>query len=305
MQPDSWISQYHDHITGKLRILHDDVRKMVYDICSTDLIAWKRNQQLAGNGFSYDLQYLNTIQYWCECMAEITWNGLRHCKDMKRLADTINQFVNNPRIVTDRIYDLHAEYTKLISYLVSNTFVIEKQPPQVLKTNTRFTAKIRLLVGGKLNLLPNLPQAMQSGEISNNIGNMEYEPNTKQLSITFRNLQLKKIKRAEKRGSESVVDEKFGLLFISHFKIGAEIDAHVFTYSLPVTVIVHGNQESHAWATITWDNAFAEPGRKPFIVPDTVTWARVAIALNMKFIQSTGKALTDESIKYLAEKLFV
>lgn len=123
--------------------------------------------------------------------------------------------------------------------------------------------------------------------------------------LHFRNLQLKKIKRAEKRGSESVVDEKFGLLFISHFKIGAEIDAHVFTYSLPVTVIVHGNQESHAWATITWDNAFAEPGRKPFIVPDTVTWARVAIALNMKFTQSTGKALTNESIKYLAEKLFV
>jgi hypothetical protein len=27
--------------------------------------------------------------------------------------------------------------------------------------------------------------------------------------------------------------------------------------SLPVVVIVHGNQEPHAWATILWDNAFA------------------------------------------------
>ena len=26
---------------------------------------------------------------------------------------------------------------------------------------------------------------------------------------------------------------------------------------LPVVVIVHGNQEPHAWATILWDNAFA------------------------------------------------
>lgn len=33
------------------------------------------------------------------------------------------------------------------------------------------------------------------------------------------------------------------------------------TLSLPVVVIVHGNQEPHAWATVTWDNAFAEPVR--------------------------------------------
>lgn len=32
-------------------------------------------------------------------------------------------------------------------------------------------------------------------------------------------------------------------------------------FSLPVVVIVHGNQEPHAHATITWDNAFAEPVR--------------------------------------------
>ncbi len=40
--------------------------------------------------------------------------------------------------------------------------------------------------------------------------------------------------------------------------------------SLPVVVIVHGNQEPHAWATILWDNAFAEWGRQPFLVPDKV-----------------------------------
>ena len=44
----------------------------------------------------------------------------------------------------------------------------------------------------------------------------------------------------------------------------------VFTLSLPVVVIVHGNQEPQALATITWDNAFAEWGRRPFVVPDKV-----------------------------------
>ena len=40
--------------------------------------------------------------------------------------------------------------------------------------------------------------------------------------------------------------------------------------SLPVVVIVHGNQEPHAWATILWDNAFAEYGRVSFVVPEKV-----------------------------------
>lgn len=74
--------------------------------------------------------------------------------------------------------------------------------------------------------------------------------------------------------------------------------------SLPVAVIVHGNQEPHAWATITWDNAFAECGRRPFVVPEKVPWGKVAIALNLKFQAVTGRPLSTDNIKYLAEKLF-
>jgi signal transducer and activator of transcription 5B len=33
-------------------------------------------------------------------------------------------------------------------------------------------------------------------------------------------MQLKKIKRAEKKGTESVMDEKFSLLFQSQFSVG-------------------------------------------------------------------------------------
>lgn len=85
-------------------------------------------------------------------------------------------------------------------------------------------------------------------------------------------MQLKKIKRAEKKGTESVMDEKFSLLFQSQFNVGGgELTFQVWTLSLPVVVIVHGNQEPHAWATVTWDNAFSEPGRTPFHVPDKVS----------------------------------
>lgn len=42
--------------------------------------------------------------------------------------------------------------------LLFSTFIIEKQPPQVLKTQTKFAATVRLLVGGKLNVHMNPPQ---------------------------------------------------------------------------------------------------------------------------------------------------
>jgi len=59
-----------------------------------------------------------------------------------------------------------------------------------------------------------------SGEIMNNKQTMEYHQATGQLSVSFRNMSLKKIKRAEKKGTESVMDEKFALLFWSEFALG-------------------------------------------------------------------------------------
>lgn len=45
-----------------------------------------------------------------------------------------------------------------------STFIIERQPPQVMKTNTRFTAMVRLLVGGKLNVHMTPPQVFLTCE---------------------------------------------------------------------------------------------------------------------------------------------
>ena len=50
------------------------------------------------------------------------------------------------------ISELCDGFTMLLDALVKSSFVIEKQPPQVLKTNTRFSATVRLLVGPKLNV---------------------------------------------------------------------------------------------------------------------------------------------------------
>merc|ERR1712141_199485 len=188
---------------------------------------------------------------------------------------------------------------------------------------------VRLLVGGVLNVHMAAPavsvsivsesQANQlltsssgtlkkkedysSGDILNSQGTMEYHGASKQVSVSFRNLQLKKIKRTEKKGTESVMDEKFAVLFWTEFTVG-DLKFQLWTLSLPVVVIVHGNQEPQALATVTWDNAFAEWGRRPFVVPDKVTWGQVSNALNMKWTHACGSKLTEENLYYLACKAF-
>lgn len=185
---------------------------------------------------------LDNVQEWCESLADLIWQNRQQVKETDRLKQKLSL---DPPGVQDHLPGLINQVTRLLSSLVTSTFIIEKQPPQVMKTNTRFTSTVRLLVGSQLNVHMTPPQVKvsiisevqagtllkngndklsikneASGEILNNTGTMEYQQATRQLSVSFRNMQLKKIKRAEKKGTESVMDEKFSLLFQSQFSIG-------------------------------------------------------------------------------------
>ncbi|XP_055616698.1 signal transducer and transcription activator isoform X3 [Toxorhynchites rutilus septentrionalis] len=324
-------------ITGKRLNLVDNLRKTIQltsqvqdKVLHKYLTQWKINQGFAGNGAAgMSSSNLDTIQTWCETLAEIIWTT----KDQIRLAMKSKSKLNieEPNL-PDFLPQCLVEVTNLLKGLITTTFIIEKQPPQVMKTNTRFAATVRLLIGNTLNIRMSNPvvrvsiisgtswdakgqaQSTQQsnkacdqtcGEIMNSTGNLEYNETTKQLSVSFRNMQLKKIKRAEKKGTESVMDEKFALLFQSSFAVGhGDLVFSVWTISLPVVVIVHGNQEPQSWATITWDNAFADINRVPFHVPDKVSWNLLAEALNTKFRASTGRAMTPENMHFLCEKAF-
>lgn len=316
-----------NNIVEKLRenVKHNE--EMLKRLLDKELISWQRNQQYAGNGRECEVAHLDTLQNWMERLSACIWHSLTQSKEAIRL---IKQYCTSTEAVesNSNLNSLQSLFETIVNQLriiTIRSFIIEKQPPQVMKTNTRFSAKVRFLVGSTLGLHMHLPQVKVliiseahanhlltdktlkgdgCGEILNNTGTMEVDPATKQLAITFRNMQLKKIKRAEKKGSESVVDEKFALYFCTSVAIGSDLNFPVWAFSLPVTVIVHGNQEPHAWATITWDNAFADPERKPFVVPDKVYWGKVATALNLKFTAVTGRQLSADNIKYLAEKLF-
>ncbi|KAK2166934.1 hypothetical protein LSH36_33g03003 [Paralvinella palmiformis] len=293
-------------------------------ILDEQLISWKRQQQLAGNGAPFEGS-LETLQQWCESLAELIWQNRIQIKRIEMLCSRIP--INTGAGPDNLLTQLNTTITSLLSSLVTSTFIIEKQPPQVLKKDSKFGATVRLMVGGKLNVHMNPPTVKasiiseeqarsllrserdvrkeSSGDILNNVGTMEYNQANGQLAVSFRNMTLKKIKRAEKKGNETVTEEKFSILFQSQFTVGGgELDFQVWTLSLPAVVTVHGNQECNALATILWDNAFAESGRIPFQVPDRVPWPQLAQALNTKFASNCGIGLDAQHLSYLASKIF-
>lgn len=116
---------------------------------------WKLNQSKAGNGaMPMNMNSLDTIQSWCESLADIIWNtreAVRHVSKFKR------QLGAEEPNVPDYLPTLHSDVTNLLMNLITSTFIIEKQPPQVMKTNTRFAATVRLLIGNTLNIKMNSP----------------------------------------------------------------------------------------------------------------------------------------------------
>lgn len=291
-------------------------------VLQKELPAWQGMQRAATyRAGMMDNQMLNKIQRWCEELATILSESRQQIVRVEQLRSSLPMELN-----PDRLPQLKAHAQSLLTTLLARSFVVDHQPPQVLKKDARFTATVRLLVGHKLNIFMNLPQVEatiineqqarkvirenmaqnigNAGDILNCKGVMEF--NQGQLSVTFRNMALKRIKRADRKGQELVVEEKFCILFRSMFRTGSSEDLQydIFALSLPIVVTVHGNQECQAQATVLWDNAFSEPGRQPFIVPDCVPWQQLAEMLAHWFHSRTGAALSPDNLYYLATKLF-
>lgn len=110
--------------------LLDEVQKIVIH---KRLGKWQRDQALAGNGAPLPLSALDEIQGWFENLAEMIWTT-------RTLIDTMRKTI--PSLQGDASYDeafevVYREVTNLLQNLIVSGFIVEKQPPQVMKTNTR------------------------------------------------------------------------------------------------------------------------------------------------------------------------
>lgn len=174
----------------------DDVQRTVI---LKRLGRWQRDQALSGNGAPLPINALDEIQLWFEKLAELILNTRNSIDAIRKLNSIFNMNMN---------VDLHyKKITELLQELIVSGFIVEKQPPQVMKTNTRFAATVRLLtanVGIQLNnpsvtvsiLSESQAQLQQnnntkaleeaSGEILNNTGTLEQQQSTRQLTCNLR-----------------------------------------------------------------------------------------------------------------------
>ena len=320
-----------------------DLKAVQCRVTDSKVTAWKREQQLANNGCTlqsadYSLERIHRqCTDLCDLLSQMRKMLIKCQEQVQTVEYIVRRIDNSDASLEQQINRAINMVDEEIVSLIKCSFVIEKQPPQVMKTNIRFVASVALLAGNTFNSSDSEPPEVHAyivneheashflenprpftqearrpagtkdaaaNEILNNKATLELNNSLGIVMANFRNMQLKRIKRTEKKGTESVMDEKFAILFTSSFRIlNGLYEVFVWTLSLPVVVIVHGNQEPHAWATITWDNAFAEPSRKSFKVADYVPWHQLADVLNMKFKYYVSLPLQPDDLMFLAFKV--
>lgn len=136
------------------------------------------------------------------------------------------------------------EVVRLLQDLLNHSLIVEEQPPQIIKMKTKFpkAVVVSLLVGKRLNIhmtrpslctciiseeqarsLPVADRVETIGDITNGEHPMECKDDSKRLTATFRSMQLKTIRRTDRRGSvtqERVMEEKSCLYFACMATVG-------------------------------------------------------------------------------------
>ncbi|XP_023655511.1 signal transducer and activator of transcription 6 isoform X2 [Paramormyrops kingsleyae] len=276
---------------------------------------WRRDQHLAtiGGAFSEDL---GPLQTWCEHLLGA---------NMKLREEVL--LAGRDCGGTETIQECQKRLDLLLQTLIQSSLIVDKQPPQVVKTHSKFSTSVRLLLGEKMapgrpvHLKAQIVTEVQArnlvqmgampaenvGELVSNTAIMEHNASNKSTCAIFRNMCIKKIKRADRRGSESVTEEKFAIHFSGDVVLmGCELPCKVQTLSFPIVVIVHGSQDINAMATIIWDCAFSDFDRVPFVVPDRVPWKQMCMTLDNKFMSEvqTQRGLDAYNHHFLAQKIF-
>lgn len=154
-----------DSIERNATILIQSLQEAMFEINEVQKVViinrlgrWQRDQALSGNGAPLPVNTLDEIQVWFEKLAELIWTTRTTIDALRKLNVAFNMNMN-----TDQYYD---QITKLLQLLIVSGFIVEKQPPQVMKTNTRFGATVRMLtanVGIQMNS-PTVTVSILSGE---------------------------------------------------------------------------------------------------------------------------------------------
>ena len=210
-----------------------------------ELNTWKCRQKLSDCDDN-----LGLIQECFQHLAQILW-------EVKLTIDYFNDGVK--RLPTkgpeseNLIPRLQNTTQGLLNQLIKQSFVIVKQPPQVMKITSKFHTEVRLLIGASLGIQTKPPSVIASfvsegfakdlmmntelqgeaisedktsGTLINNTAPMEHNRTEGTLSANFQVMQLNKIRDRRKNKGETVLEDKSGIVFQAKITIAD----HPFTF---------------------------------------------------------------------------
>lgn len=123
------IEQNADVLVTSLEQIINEISEVQKTVILKRLGRWQRDQALSGNGAPLPINTLDEIQNWFEKLAEFIWTTRTSIDAIRKLNSLFH--VN----MSVEIY--YKKITELLQDLIVSGFIVEKQPPQVMKTNTR------------------------------------------------------------------------------------------------------------------------------------------------------------------------
>ena len=193
----------------------------IAQLCATNskhfgyIVNWNWCRKLYSSEIVIEGAGLNAIQSWCERLSKLLWTARKQAKHMEQATREYQSLSNYTQLFSD----LHGSMTSNLCKLFQGAFIIEHQPPQVMKTNTRFAATLRFLVGNALGIrftnpvvtvsflseaqtaqvqhVPSMNQitGASCGEVLNNSCPLGFNKISNQMVANFREMKLKTFKR--------------------------------------------------------------------------------------------------------------
>uniref|UniRef100_A0A183CHE2 Extracellular matrix protein FRAS1 n=1 Tax=Globodera pallida TaxID=36090 RepID=A0A183CHE2_GLOPA len=299
--------QLTDRRANLVQRLNDGVQLIVLmqsQLISERLLDWKNSQKLSQIGVVFEQreQILDEIQSEFEVLAENNWT-LRACacwqldllKRSPRLSDSqsVQSHISNLTYILETLTKLLVQNCKncctdycrpVQCMLVTQSFVVAVQPEPVLKTQHKFVAEVRLLIGERLGIKQQLINTNVTvkiiaeeeakmlstgqlnekdiktvGSISNDFEKLVLDERG-HMAAKFNNSKLSRIahRKPPAKGSlqasqcaQTATDQKYALLFhITPFQLGNLGKFDVWTLSLPI-------MDCDAQAVILWQRAFS------------------------------------------------
>jgi signal transducer and activator of transcription 5B len=96
--------------------IYNAVKDVQVEVLDKQLIRWKRDQQLAGNGYQMSPAFLDTLQEWCEGLADIIWQLRQQVRQLENLR---TKLIPDPQNKDFNLQELLASVTELLSNLVT------------------------------------------------------------------------------------------------------------------------------------------------------------------------------------------